>query len=470
MATGGYVADYRLSNTGFRGFVQILHANDCVITGNVHAVRGHGNTINGVVMYLYGSYNVVHGDATYVLGSHNVVFGSTCKVSGSGNTFSGLMDGNEGADNRRADTAACLAAALAISQLRSRRTAAAESSPAVPAVSSSSSSSSSSAPPDRVRRRARTASASPPPAAKRAKAKVPEAVSDEPPAEAWEIQCTACTERATKTVNRPCNHAYLCVTCARRLDTGGELKCWICAAPVKRIERLYLSGERPAAVVAVSSSSDAGPARSAPVAAAVVSSSSDAAPAVSSPSSDAPVPPLRRARRAAPASPIRVDEYDELAFVVVNALRRGTHQIIVPPDCNITVLKIKQRLIDDLGGMPVAQQILARRGVALDDHKTLKDYGVSPGDVLVLHDAASTGSFLIVKTLTGGVHRINTSGRFATITVDELKQLIQDTIGMPPDQQRLIYRGIALSDDRRLCDYGVSSGEELCVVGALRGD
>ena len=63
-------------------------------------------------------------------------------------------------------------------------------------------------------------------------------------------------------------------------------------------------------------------------------------------------------------------------------------------------------------------------------------------------------SKVVVKTLTGKIiqlPRIN----FATTTVAALKMLVQDEEGIPPDQQRLIFAGKQLKDDRTLLSYGV---------------
>lgn len=75
---------------------------------------------------------------------------------------------------------------------------------------------------------------------------------------------------------------------------------------------------------------------------------------------------------------------------------------------------------------------------------------------------------IFVKTLSGPVHSVVC---YEDDTILSVKQQLESKYeeGMPPNQQRLLYAGKQLDDERTLKDYSIIHNSTLHIVLRLRG-
>ncbi|KAK1928003.1 ubiquitin-related domain-containing protein [Papiliotrema laurentii] len=71
-----------------------------------------------------------------------------------------------------------------------------------------------------------------------------------------------------------------------------------------------------------------------------------------------------------------------------------------------------------------------------------------------------------VKTLTGKEVEIDVQPEW---TISKVKERVEEKAGIPPVQQRLIYGGKAMADEKTIQDYKIQAGAAIHLVLALRG-
>ncbi|XP_062890251.1 uncharacterized protein LOC134338389 [Mobula hypostoma] len=141
-------------------------------------------------------------------------------------------------------------------------------------------------------------------------------------------------------------------------------------------------------------------------------------------------------------------------------------ELDVDPSIQVSTLKMK---IQEKTNVPISQQRLMMQNgqsVEMQDQRSLSYYNLNPSPTVML---------LVRKEESMQIFLLNDKGKTSTYdvmpseSVQKFKERVHRREGVIPDQQRLVYEGKQLEDDRLLSDYNIRPLTTISLLLRLRG-
>jgi len=142
---------------------------------------------------------------------------------------------------------------------------------------------------------------------------------------------------------------------------------------------------------------------------------------------------------------------------------------------NETISSLKQQIQDSMGINP-DNYYLVFGGKILTDSCTMQDYNIEKDNVIQLcipllggggnEGSGGTSKQIFIKTLQGKTLTLDVSD---DDTIQSVKNKIFEKEGIPVDQQRLVFNGKQLEDDKTIGEYNIQAESNIHLVLRLRG-